>query len=404
MRFQRETARVAGNGLVRALLSTAGMDVCMSESAIRARPDRGRAVRLVTSLLAGFALSLIATAVISAQTLVGEIDFHAFYESAQAWRLGNDLYATGVEYPNLNPPHFVVAFAVFTWFSEHVAITVFMAINLAATLVAGAIVWRELHLPRSFVPLTIGIAATGLSTGMLFGLEEGHPIGLFALCVTAAWASHRQGRLALTGVLLGLLVSVKPFFGCILLVSLVGREWRVILWAVAAGSAAAIAGALLAGPSSVLRWIETGRQVYWFYHPLNASLAGLLSRSGMGWLPWAMLTIALLAGTVAALRRSASIDASWLAAGLASLLVSPLGWAYYLPLLAGPLAAVAIRRPVLIVAGLGFIWPVPVIMTLTSGEGLAAATVCSITTWSLIAMWGTSVHTMVAARSAEAAS
>lgn len=395
-------AWVGGNVLVRALLRTVRMDVRMPKSAERS--NRSRAVRLGMSLLAGFALSLIATAVISAQTLVSEIDFHAFYASAQAWRAGNDLYATGSEYPNLNPPHFIVAFTVFTWFSEHVAIAVWMALNLAAALGAAALVWRELKLPRSFVPLTIGIAAAGLSTGVLFGVEEGHPVGLFALCVTAAWASHRQGRLAPTGLLMGLLVSVKPFFGCILLVSLVRREWRVIAWAITAASTAALAGALLAGPSSVLRWIETGRQVHWFYHPLNASLAGLLSRSGMGWLPWAMLTIALLAATVAALRRSASIDASWLAAGLASLLVSPLGWAYYLPLLAGPLAAVAICRPLLIIAGLGFVWPVPVIMTLTSGEGLAAATVCSITTWSLIAMWGTSVHTMVAERPAEAPS
>lgn len=361
-------------------------------------------MRLVTSLLAGFALSLIATAVISAQTQVSEIDFHVFYESAQAWRSGTDLYATASEYPNLNPPHFVVAFAVFTWFSEQVAITVWMALNLVAALVAGALVWRELELPRSFVPLTIGIAAAGLSTGVLFGLEEGHPLGLFALCVTAAWASHRKGSLAPTGLLMGLLVSVKPFFGCILLVALVRREWRVIAWAIGAASSAALAGVLLAGVPSVLRWIETGRQVSWFHHPLNASLAGLLARSGVGWFPWALLTIGLLAATVAALRRSPSIDASWLAAGLASLLVSPLGWAYYLPMLAGPLAAVAIRRPVLIMAGLGFIWPVPFVMMLTSGGALAAATVCSITTWSLIAMWGTSVHTMVAAKSAEAGS
>jgi arabinofuranan 3-O-arabinosyltransferase len=374
------------------------MDVRAQTPAVRARPDRSRAVRLGTSLLAGFALSLIATAVTSARTQVTEIDFHVFYESARAWRSGTDLYATAAAYPNLNPPHFVVAFAIFTWFSEHVAIEVWMALNLAAALVAGAIVWTQLKLPRSFVPLTIGVAAAGLSTGVLFGLEEGHPIGLFALCVTAAWAAHRQGRQAPSGLLLGLLVSVKPFFGCILLVPLVRREWRLIVCALATAAAAAAAGVLLAGVPSVLRWVETGRQVSWFQHPLNASLAGLLARSGLGWLPWTVLVLALLTVTIAALRWSASIDASWLAAGLASLLVSPLGWAYYLPLLAGPLAAITIRRPALLVAGLGFVWPVPFIMTLTSVEGLAASTICSIMTWSLIAMWGVVVHAMLRPR------
>jgi arabinofuranan 3-O-arabinosyltransferase len=350
-------------------------------------------VRLGTSLLAGFALSLIATAVTSARAQVTEIDFHVFYESAQAWRSGSDLYATASEFPNLNPPHFVVAFATLTLLSERVAIIVWMALNLAAALLTGAIVWKALHLPRSFVPLTAGIAAAGLSTGVLFGLEEGHPIGLFTLCVTAAWAAHRQGKLGAVGLLMGLLISVKPFFACILLVALVRREWRVIACALASASAAAGAGVLLAGVPSVWRWMETGRSVSWFHHPLNASLAGLLARSGLGWLPWAILIVAVLAVKIAALRRSASIDASWLAAGLASLLVSPLGWAYYLPLIAGPLAAITIRRPALIAAGLGFVWPVPFVMSLTSPDGLAASTLCSITTWSLVAMWGIAVQT-----------
>jgi hypothetical protein len=362
---------------------------------VGARPHRGRAMRLVTSLLAGFAMSLVLTAVVSARTQVTEIDFHVFYESAQAWRSGGDLYATSAEFPNLNPPHFVVAFALLTLFPERVAIAIWLALNLGAAAAAAMAIWRELRLPRSFVAVATGLAAAGLSTGLLFGLEEGHPIGLFTLCVTAAWRAHRHGRPVLAGLLIGLLASVKPFFGCLLLVPLVRREWWGVMWAVAVAACAASAGVLFAGVPSFFRWIETGRQVTWFHHPLNASLAGLLSRAGLGWQFWAMIVAVLMAATVIALRRSRSLDASWLSAGLAALLISPLGWAYYLPLLAAPLTAVAMRRPVLVVAGLGFVWPVPFVMVLAPPEGLAAATICSITAWSLLAMWCAAVHPLL---------
>jgi hypothetical protein len=52
------------------------------------------------------------------------------------------------------------------------------------------------------------------------------------------------------------------------------------------------------------------------------------------------LTLVLVAGVaLRALHRITDRDQAWLLVGVCSLLLSPLGWAYYAPLLAGPLAA-----------------------------------------------------------------
>ena len=357
--------------------------------------NRSRCIRLCASVAAAMALGLVASAVRSAWTDVNSIDFDVFYQSAVAWRSGGDLYLTHSDaLPNLNPPQFIVAFTPLTLVGEQTAIGLWLALNLASLFVAAFIVWRELRLPWSFTTLMVGIAAAGLNIGLLFGLEEGHPVGLFTLCLTAAWASERQHQWKRAAVLLGLLVSVKPFFGCVLLIALCRGQWRSILWSVGTVVAALIGGVGFAGANGFVRWLETGRQVSWFHHPLNASIAGLAARGGWDWQVWALFAIAVLVVTATSIRRSNSLDAEWLACGLLSLLVSPLGWVYYLPLLAGPFAATAMRRPIVLLAGSGFLWPVPFAMALAPSAPWAAVTTVSMTSWSLIALWCAAVNVL----------
>jgi hypothetical protein len=343
-------------------------------------------------VVAAIALGLIAAAAKSAWRDVSDIDFHVFYQSAIAWRTGGDLYQSIPDaLPNLNPPQFIVAFAPLTWLDERTAIGVWLALNLASLLVALRIIWRELNLPWSFTSLMVAIAAAGLHIGLVFGIEEGHPVGIFTLCLTAAWAADRRHQWKRAAVLLGLLASVKPFFGCILLIALCRGQWRSILWSAGIAAAAIVGGLGLAGATSFDRWIETGRQVSWFRHPLNASLAGLTARAGWDWQVWALLAIGALAWTAVTIRRSNDLDVEWLASGLLSLLISPLGWAYYLPLLAGPLAAMTIRRPVTLLAGIGFLWPVPFAMALVPTTPWTNVTIVSMTSWSLITLWCTAL-------------
>jgi len=354
--------------------------------------NRARCIRLGASVAAAIALGLIATAVKSAWSGVSDIDFHVFYQSALAWRGGHDLYPTiPGALPNLNPPQFIIAFTPLTWVDEQTAIGLWLALNLASLLVAVFIIWRELRLPWSFTTLMVAIAAAGLNIGLVFGVEEGHPIGIFTLCLTSAWAADRQTRWKTAAILVGVLASVKPFFACLLLMSLCRAQWRRIFWALGTAVTCLSAGLALGGTTGFLRWLETGRHVSWFHHPLNASIAGLAARAGAGWELWALVALAVVFVTALAIRHSKDLDAAWLACGLASLLASPLGWAYYLPLVAGPFAAIALRWPATVIATLGFVWPVPFVIALAPTVYWARVTVISLTTWSLLAVWFTAI-------------
>jgi hypothetical protein len=304
-----------------------------------------------------------------------------------AWRTGGDLYATARAAPNLNPPQFIVAFAPLTWFEPDVAVKVWLAINVAAAIGAAVIIWRELDLPRSNTAFMAAIAITGVSTGIELGFEEGQPIGVFALLCMAAWRAQRRREWKLAGFFLGVLVSLKPFFVCFLLLSFVRREWKTLLWSVATTVLSVAVGMWAAGIHSFSRWIEIGRQVAWFAHPMNASLAGLLARALAGWQIWVALALLLVLATVAAIRHVDDVDAGWLACGVLSLLVNPLGWVYYLPLLAGSLTAVALRAPSVLVPWLAFVWPVPLLMRQAAFTPWTAVTIYSLHSWGLIAVW-----------------
>jgi hypothetical protein len=239
----------------------------------------------------------------------------------------------------------------------------------------------------------LAFAAAGLNIGLVFGLEEGHPVGLFTLCVTAAWAAARQKRWKTAAVLVGALVGLKPFFSCLLLMWVCRRQWNAIGWALATAAASLLAGIALGGTVGFLRWLDTGRHVSWFHHPLNASIAGLAARAGVSWQLWALMTLFVVFVTFLVLRKTKDLDAEWLACGLVSLLASPLGWAYYVPLVAGPLGAVAIRRRIMLPAAAGFVWPIPLAMALVpTTTAWTRITIISLTSWSLIAMWSIVVN------------
>jgi hypothetical protein len=349
--------------------------------------DRGRLQRRGLALAIGLAISLIAGAVMAASTRPFDIDFYVFYESALAWRSGTDLYVTAQEFPNLNPPHFIISFAPFTFTTPETAVRVWTALNVLAGAAAVLLLWRELALPRSFTAIGLAIAAAGLTTGLQFGLEEGQPTGLLAWLFTAAWAAARGDRQIRAGVLLGLLISVKPFFAIMLLVPLLKKHWTLLIAAGLAGASMLVAGVVLAGVHSYLRWLEVGREVSWFVHPLNASITGPISRAGLTWHVWAALSVAIAGATILAARRSEDRDLAWAAAGMASLLISPLGWLYYFPLLAGPMTALAVNRPLVLAAGVGVVWPVPMVLAGVPISPWTTVVVYSVPTWSLLGTW-----------------
>jgi hypothetical protein len=73
---------------------------------------------------------------------------------------------------------------------------------------------------------------------------------------------------------------------------------------------------------------------------------------------------------------------------LLSVLVSPLGWDYYVPLVAGPVIALARSTPRILYAAAGFLWPIPLIVAILPVTWWSMLSAGSLQTWSLIALWG----------------
>jgi len=238
---------------------------------------------------------------------------------------------------------------------------------------------------------------------------------LLAGPVTAAWVAARQQRNATAGAWLGLAAVVKPFLFVFVPYLAITRNWRALRTMGAVAAITLAAGVLVFGADAYREWALQIPRVNWGTHYFNASIAGVVERlfgvsyyATAGRHPWVARTlIAAGVATVALItfrrvvrhradRRDESIDEDWAVLLLASLLLSPLGWVYYLWIAFGPAAATIgngrfweRRRPadLLLIPGLGgWLWygkmahwgqPSP----------LATATFASMYFWALLSLW-----------------
>jgi hypothetical protein len=126
--------------------------------------------------------------------------------------------------------------------------------------------------------------------------------------------------------------------------------WRSAIVAGALGAAGVAAGVAVMGADAWMDWMAITRERRVFPNPANLSLVAALARIAghplvsvpgdwpYGQPVWSLLVLAVLAVTW--LRgRSGSVDQGLLAFGLAGILVSPIGWAYYLVIVLAPFIA-----------------------------------------------------------------
>ena len=285
-------------------------------------------------------------------------DFRRFYASAVAWAHGGNPYTLIDDTPNLNHPILLPVMWLFTTVSEHTGFIVWSVCSLALLAACVPAISRHSRLapPDFFVMI---LAATGTFLALAFGQVSFLLMAIF----TRAWCSDRRGRTVEAGVLLGVLTVLKPFFGLFALYFLWRLLWRALLAYGAVFLAGTFAGWAVVGGSGFLEWLARLGDVGWRWHIYNASVWGVGDRlftvqpffRATGWTPLtesvllARVTTALLlvfvAGvTIWAVSKS-DIDRSYALLGLGSMLLSPLGWLYYLPAFIGPVIVVLGRRP-----------------------------------------------------------
>lgn len=255
-------------------------------------------------------------------------------------------------HPNLNPPFFIVLSAPLAKLAFEPAWLLWFTFSITCLWSVIALLWREDLLAKSKMALGLQVAASMLYMPTLVNLVMGQVTFQTMLPMMLGWAAlrHRHDRSA--GVWLGLAVSLKPFLGLILVGLVFQRNYRAASAMVVMGLICGLIGCLAGGLSIYQDYVDALGSVNWHAASWNASLAGFFSRPFGGsqnvpWIdaPWLARGLTWVASLMVLnvylklMWRMKDLDAvqraDWLLATSvpAMLLISPLGWIYYFPML-----------------------------------------------------------------------
>jgi hypothetical protein len=348
-------------------------------------------------------------------------DFGIFYASVRHAVEGKGLYAPlppRRQPPyhsgqlNLNLPHTNLFFLPLALLTQRqgllawgVASLLVFAWSTSASL--RALRWR---LPAvAWVALVVYLLAWGPAAAFSLTLQLSF---LLMGPVTASWLAARQGRSTATGAWLGIAASAKPFLLLVVLYLALRRDVRALRAFAVVSLLFALAGLLVFGPHSYLDWASQLSRVSWASHYMNASLGGMAERLfghgsyGLGDMPWVrIVALPLVSIAIAALSLRAAVrpsrsavgeDHAWAVLLLVAILLSPLGWVYYLWIALWPVAATIghqhpWRHPSVrdwwLVPGLGgWLW-FRRMATWGQPSALATAVFMSMYFWALLSLW-----------------
>jgi hypothetical protein len=319
-------------------------------------------------------------------------DFGSFLASARAARDGLNPYGIypltfhvslpGFEAwnPNLNPPVSALLCQLLDSPDPHRAFRIWRWISVGIYLLTVLLLLRRYRAPDP-LPLVLWLfALAGFWDTLLLG-QIYLPLVLAAV---AAWLLLERGEGVVAGLLIGVVVAIKPNF----------LVWPGLLFLAGFFRPALVAG-VTAGAISAVPLVVYGPEVYrqWFdliasdreraFFLTNASFAGLAARAGLPALG-AITSVALLAGLAAwaFFRRPGAMQAS--ALGLvAAVLASPLGWIHYTLFLL-PVLVAGWHRPSLRLVGLLLVVPVPFVIGQFTEPALTQLTVGSVYAWALV--------------------
>ena len=320
-------------------------------------------------------------------------DFGIFLTSARHDLAGRSLYTpsrpptaskSGRTSPlNLNLPHTMVLVWPLAYLSDRAALDVWLTVGLLLGLWASAasvraLGWRVHPLPA----LVVALYLVAWAPSAAFTLTA--QITFYVMApVCAAWLAYRRGDSRRAGTWLGLAAAMKPFLLLFAPYFLLRRDWRALASLLLVVAACVALGLAVFGSRAYVEWFAQLPRISWDAHFMNASLWGVLQRNLGGsnypvfvrataLVPPLAVGLALLVGAMTAMRVARArpeprrCDEDWAVVLVAALLMSPLGWNYYLWIAVWPAAAMLAhhapwRRPVWrdlwLVPGLGgWLW------------------------------------------------
>ena len=363
------------------------------------RLTRGRSwQRELLSILQAVLLGLVVTAYAGVcSSLSGRAfttDFVQFFASAQSLRAGGSIYKPlqledlgpapadagsrpAQVHPNLNPPLLALLVAPLTLLGLQWAYAVWVALSLVSGLCACALLWRGVRqADRKDSELVWLWLAFLVYFPTYTAVTLGQVTTFLFLALAGAWLAARRGRGRLAGVLVGVAVSLKPFVVLLVVFFALQRRWRVVAWSVGTALCAVLVTLPFVGAAAYREYFTVIRSVTWFGNSWNASYSSFITRIlggsenvplvnapvfahglvllcsaatlvWLAWLTWpraatrpvsveAPFDFAQGGKASTSTTRAASFDLGYGLTLTVMLLVSPLGWMYYFPLLLVP--------------------------------------------------------------------
>lgn len=294
------------------------------------------------------------------------IDFSPFYASSQALQHGHNPYVNLTAYflpgtpllpANLNPPLFLLLFSPLSHLNYETALSIWMVISLIMGLL-GILIVIKLAFPRPFIrqywayllSFNLLFYATVANTGIA---QVGTPLLFF---IMAGYLCYRHKHDTLAGVLWGFIIAIKFFPALLFFLVLSEKRYRVFGVMFLTVLVLSIVPWIVYGAALNQYYFSMLQRVLWYGDSWNASLYGFIIRCWVDPHSWADFHISPpnlpLVKTVYLALFGLALMAYWYLLKIKSenthqtfcltltvmLLLSPLGWLYYCPLLLLPLA------------------------------------------------------------------
>ncbi len=355
-------------------------------------------------------------------------DFRILYLSARAQLEGRDMYDLPSELQtnggrtfrltlvNLNPPHFQLFLLPLALAPAGVALGLWALASLLCLAGSLYVIVRELDVKPSWPTCYRASIWLLAFAGMGAVLATGEMSFLLMLPFTLAWAAARRERWSRAGIYLGLAMSLKLFLLIFIPYLVLRRRLGAVVTSCAAAVSCFVVGGAILGTGSYWSWLSQLSSVSWAWRSPNASVRGILTRSLSEnpyytpisvapelilpvWLPAVAIIGILTLMAVTFDRTESAVDRAFALLLSGALLISPLGWIYYLWFGLGPFTALALnwrnratgavtrwRERFLILAVPGLVWPYFATFAFQP-HAWATLLLASAYFWSMAALW-----------------
>lgn len=339
-----------------------------------------KGIIVLIAICLGFTFSLYSIPVKLKLQCQQSFDFYKFYMSAKHFWEGTDIYKLvplgplsqilGANYgvtgescnermlhPNLNSPFFTLCMAPLGLLDFVPAFWVWTILSICCAIVAAAIIANILSKESGDLVIISGMCLVLFAYYPSYiNILLGQSSFFLLILIVTAWFSSRDANDSVAGITLGLAMALKSFVGIFLIIFLVRRRWRLVLWLISVFLLCNLISFLILGLASYKNFLFKMGDMRWYAGSWNASFTGFLTRifGGSGnnsLLPFPRIAHALSAITFLGyvlfliwmawprLKEEEPIDRFDLIFSLAivgMLLISPYGWVYYFPLLIIP--------------------------------------------------------------------